>query len=275
LRVGDVVLLSEPLTRRAPTGSAGGRVAEATPEVLLETATMLIVHKPAGMVSAGGGRGSPSALSAVQATRPEDDLRAVVRVDREASGCLLLAKGLEAARHGEAELRAGRLQMSYVALVTGVPGSDRIAIDAWLGPDRKRPGRVVAGDRQRSGFRQAHTNVVVRDRFLRHALLELRPQTHRGHQLRVHLASIGHSIVGDEEYGGEGLKLSRLKPGYKIRPGVSERPLLQRVFLHAQHVAFADLDGDNVVVAAPLPDDLSVALRHVAKHTRPRRTQCD
>lgn len=236
---------------------------------------MLIVHKPAGMVSAGGGRGSPSALSAVQATRPEDDLRAVVRVDREASGCLLLAKGLEAARHGEAELRAGRLQMSYVALVTGVPGSDRIAIDAWLGPDRKRPGRVVAGDRQRSGFRQAHTNVVVRDRFLRHALLELRPQTHRGHQLRVHLASIGHSIVGDEEYGGEGLKLSRLKPGYKIRPGVSERPLLQRVFLHAQHVAFADLDGDNVVVAAPLPDDLSVALRHVAKHTRPRRTQCD
>lgn len=208
--------------------------------------------------------------------RPDEDLRIVHRLDRNTSGCLILAKGLEAARHLDTEFRERRVHKVYSALVTGVPSLDEQQVDAWLGPDRRRPGLVVASDRERSGFREAHTSVVVRQRFARHALLELRPTTGRGHQLRVHLQSIGHPIVCDEDYGGERLLLSRLKAAYKKRAGVEERPLLRRMFLHAECVAFCDVAGNDVTAQAPLPEDLAVALRHVEKHqNRARRPQCD
>ena len=162
-----------------------------------------------------------------------------------------------------------------VALVAGAPAADAFAIEKWLGPDRRRPGKVVVGDAGRRGFRAAHTAVSVRERFDRHTLLELSPTTGRGHQLRVHLQAIGLPIVADPDYGGEALLLSRLKAGYKQRAGIDERPLLQRMFLHAERVVFDDVDGREVAVEAPLPDDLAVALRHVEKHNSRRRTQCD
>ena len=134
---------------------------------------------------------------------------------------------------------------------------------------------VVASASEKKGFREAHTDVEVRVRFRRHALLGLRPTTGRGHQLRVHVASIGHPIVADEDYGGERLLLSRLKPDYKQRTGVEERPLLHRMFLHAEHIRLQDVDGSDLDVEAPLPEDLKVALRHVEKHASARRSPCD
>lgn len=270
LHVGDVVMLAAPLVERAAPTRASATAKQALPEVLIETASALVVNKPTDVPCAGTG-GASGVLGDLRKARPEDDLRVVHRLDRQTSGCLLLAKGLDASRHFELESREGRIEESYVALVTGVPAQDQQDIDAWLGPDRRRPGMVVVGDRERSGYREARTAVCVRQRFLRHALVELRPSTSRGHQLRVHLSSIGHAIVCDEGYGGERLLLSRLKPDYKMRPGVVERPLLQRMFLHAERVAFVDVDGNNVVAEAPMPEDLAVALRHVEKHTSTRR----
>jgi 23S rRNA-/tRNA-specific pseudouridylate synthase len=101
--------------------------------------------------------------------------------------------------------------------------------------------------------------------------LALRPTTGRTHQLRVHLQSVGHAIVADRDYGGEPLLLSRLKPGYKLRPGVVERPLVERMFLHAERLAFRDLDGREVVVETPLPDELAVALRQLENFATRRR----
>ena len=103
-------------------------------------------------------------------------------------------------------------------------------------------------------------------RFVSHTLVELEPETGRSHQLRVHLQAIGHPIAGDEDYGGEPLLLSRWKRRYKLRTGVVERPLLERMFLHAERLAFVDLDGTAVEVEAPMPDDLQKALRKVAEH---------
>lgn len=271
LRVGDVVILTAPLAERASTRRGKASTTVSLPELLLETDSVLVVAKPAGVPAVAGVGGASGVLGQMRKARPDDDLRVVHRLDRQASGCLLLAKGLSASRYLELELREGRIDESYVALVTGVPAQDQQDIEAWLGPDRRRPGMVVTGDRGRTGYREALTNVRVRQRFARHALVALRPSTSRGHQLRVHLSSIGHSIVCDEGYGGERLLLSRLKPDYKMRPGVVERPLLQRMFLHAERVAFVDADGNNVVAEAPMPEDLAVALRHVEKYTSTRR----
>tara|TARA_R110002094_G_scaffold69464_7_gene78494 strand:+ start:2143 stop:3132 length:990 start_codon:yes stop_codon:yes gene_type:complete len=272
LRLGDVVMLAtRPAARRR-----SGKVRAIEPTVLCETSSVLVVAKPAGMPSVPDRSGKEAGVHGLlQTLRPDDDLRIVHRLDRNTSGCLILAKGADAARHFDLEFRERRVQKTYVALVAGVPTWDTRDVDSWLGPDRRRPGMVVASGEERTGFRQAHTHVIVRERYSRHSLLELRPTTGRGHQIRVHLQSIGHPIVGDASYGGERLLLSRLKSDYKKRTGVEERPLLQRMFLHAERVAFSDVDGNQVVADAPMPEDLVVALRHVEKHRSPRRTQCD
>lgn len=272
LRLGDVVMLGRlPVgrkrgdrSRKQSLGASG--LAEA---VLVETESALVVAKPPFVPSVPDRSGKePGVHGMLRELRPDQDLRIVHRLDRNTSGCLVLAKGLAAARHFDQEFRERRVRKTYVALVTGVPTVDVQDVDLLIGPDPRRPGRVITRTTKRNGFREAHTTVVVRRRFHRHALLELRPTTGRGHQLRVHLQSIGHAIVCDEEYGGERLLLSRLKADYKKRTGVDERALLQRMFLHAERVAFVDVDGAEVVAEAPLPEDLAVALRHVEKHSK-------
>jgi 23S rRNA pseudouridine1911/1915/1917 synthase len=244
--------------------------------VLWESATALVVAKPAGVPTvpdrSGRERGVHGALPAL---RPDADLRIVHRLDRDTSGCLLLAKGVDAARHFDRAFAAAEVGKTYVALVAGQSARAEFAIDAFLGPDRRRPGKVVAAARELPGFRAAYTEARVRQRLPQHTLLELRPRTGRSHQLRVHLQSIGHPIVGDRDYGGEELLLSRLKAGYKLRRGVPERPLLTRMFLHAERLSFTDVDGVRVDVECPWPEDLAVALRQLASHDERRRRPCD
>ncbi|MBZ0151660.1 MAG: RluA family pseudouridine synthase [Planctomycetes bacterium] len=268
LRVNDVVQLAV-----APEPALAEPTADPTAwSVRFESASALVIDKPAGLTTVPDRSGVQRGLyGGLEALRPGADLRIVHRLDRDTSGCLLLAKGIDAARHFDAEFRAGRVRKVYVALVQGVPAASQFAIDAWLGPDRSRGGKVVASDGERKGYRPAHTDVSLRQAFAQHALLELRPTTGRSHQLRVHLQSVGLPIAGDRDYGGEPLLLSRLKPGYKLRPGVVERPLAQRMFLHAERLTFHDVDGREVVVEAPLPEDLAVALRQVQNFADRRR----
>ena len=269
LRLNDVVMPAERPQPRVRKSSAGCDL----PQILLETADALVVSKPAGLSIASRGSGSePVTCDALQRLRPNDDLRIVHKLDRNASGCWILAKGASSARHLETEFAGLRVKRSYIALVSGVPNWAEQDIDDLLGPDRRRPGMILASAEPRPGFREAHTNVLVRERYGRHSLLELHPTTDCSHQIRVHLKSIGHPIVSDDGYGGERLLLSRLKADYKKRTGVEERPLLRRMFLHVERVEFFDVDGNEVVAVAPIPEDLGVALRHVEKHRSMRRT---
>lgn len=266
LRAGDVVQFAA--AGLLPRYDA----ARGLPAVLYESATVLVVDKPAGVPTVPDRSGrDPGMHGQLAALRPDADLRIVHRLDRDTSGCLLLGKGVAAARHFDAQFRGGMVRKTYVALVDGVPTADTWTIDAWLGPDPRRPGKVIAAHAPGRGLREARTEVAVRRRFERHALLDLHPRTGRSHQLRVHLAASGHAIVGDAAYGGRQLLLSTLKGDYKLRRGVAERPLLQRMFLHAQRVEFADVDGTRVDVAAPLPEDLEVAMQKLDSYDGRRR----
>ena len=272
LRCSDVVeVCHEPAPRPAPRVSTA-----ALPTVLHESASALVIAKPAGLPTVpdrtGVERGVHGLLPAL---RPDADLRIVHRLDRDTSGCLVLAKGLAAARHFDEQFRLGRVQKTYAALVHGVVHREQFAIDHWLGPDPRRPGKVVASTREQGGFRQAHTEVHRRQAHAHFTLLALRPTTGRSHQLRVHLQAAGHPIVADVDYGGEMLLLSRLKPGYKSKKGVAERPLLARMFLHAEQIVFSELDGGEVRVEAPWPDDLTMAYERVMAFDEPRRRACD
>lgn len=268
LRVNDVVIVSAELAPRTAPCKAG----DSALQVLAEGESFLVVDKPAGLPTVPTRDGQDGGVHALlPALRPGADLRIVHRLDRETSGCLLLAKGLAAARHFDAAFGAAQVHKVYVALVHGVPVSEAFSVDSWLGPDPRRPGKVIAADSEQRGFRSAHTDVGLRRAYGGHALLELRPSTGRSHQLRVHLASSGHAIVGDSAYGGQPLLLSQIKTDYKLRPGVTERPLVERLFLHAERLEFRDVDDLVVAATAPLPPELDTALRKLDRFDAPRR----
>jgi RluA family pseudouridine synthase len=255
--------------RPAPAARARG----ALPAVLFESRGSLVVDKPAGIPTVPDRSGrEPGVHGLLAQLRPGEDLRIVHRLDRDTSGCLVLGKGLAAARHFDALFRRGEVHKEYLALVHGDVQPDARTVEHFLGPDRRRPGLVAASRTARKGFRQARTDLQVVERHGAFTLVRCLPRTGRGHQIRVHLQSIGHPIAGDLDYGGETLFLSRLKRGYKLRPGVAERPLLGRTFLHAAAVRFLDPDGSPVAVEAPLPDDLRQCLDRVARlSARPGR----
>lgn len=266
LRAGDVIQVGQA---ELPAPPQEQRVEL---EVRFESATALVVAKPPRVPTVPDRSGQDTGIHGMlTALRPDGDLRIVHRLDRDTSGCLLLGKGLEAAQHFDRAFREGNVRKRYVALVHGVVAPASFAIDAWLGPDPRRPGRVVSSPHEQAGFRPAHTEVLVRATFLDHSLLELRPTTGRGHQLRVHLASIGHPIVADRDYGGKVLLLSELKRGYKLRAGTTEHPLLNRMFLHAEGLEFTDVDGTQVAVETPLPEDLATARQKIERFDERRR----
>ncbi|MCR9247548.1 MAG: RluA family pseudouridine synthase [bacterium] len=271
LRVGDVVQVAAMQEDAVVLRTRSQRPVRAPLEVLFESDTAVVVAKPAGVPTvpdrAGRERGVHGELAAL---RPDADLRIVHRLDRETSGCLLLANGLSAARHFDAALRERALQKHYVALVHGVVRPGEFEINRFLGPDSRRPGKVVAAAVQKKGFREAQTLVQRRIAFEAHSFVDLWPKTGRGHQLRVHLASKGHPIVGDRDYGGHPLLLSQIKRGYKARPGQQERPLIARSCLHAFGLRFSDLDGRDVAVECPIPDDLQLALQKLEHFATPQ-----
>ncbi len=143
----------------------------------------------------------------------------------------------------------------------------RFEVKKSLGPDSSRPGKVVVMREGAKRSRAARTEIEVEERFRRHTLVRVRPRTGRGHQIRVHLQSIGHPIVGDVAYGSSGpLLLSSFKPDYKQRRGVTETPVLARTFLHAERIAVPMPDGEaSLCACAPLPDDLARALRQLRR----------
>ena len=137
----------------------------------------------------------------------------------------------------------------YVALVRGVPEHDRFEVDAPLG----RQGSTIRIDA--TGGRPASTGFEVRERFERAALLEATPRTGRTHQIRVHLASVGHPILGDARYGGGGDDARALG--------------LRRPFLHAYRIAFDHpITGERIDLEEPLPRELSRALERLRRSER-------
>jgi len=256
------VLASEPVTQWPHRPQAEARSEGTDLPVLLEDDTVVVVHKPAGMLSVPDRGGKELGVHGrLQDLRPDDDLRIVHRLDRDTSGCLVLAKGLEAARHLDQAFRGGAVRKRYLALVVGRVAGAR-AVRAPLGPDPRRPGRIRTVPARSKGAREAHTDFEVEEVFRGHSLVAAWPRTGRSHQIRVHLRHLGYPVVADADYGVSAtLFLSEIKRNYKRRPGVAEKPLLARMFLHAAELWLPHPDGRTLHAEAPLPDDLARVLR--------------
>jgi 23S rRNA pseudouridine1911/1915/1917 synthase len=213
--------------------------------VVFEDEHLLVVDKPAGVVvhPARGHRSGTlaQALAALGAAGGEEGRAGIVhRLDRDTSGLLVVARSDAVHRELKALLSARRLHRLYVALVDGHPSARTGTIDAPIGRDR-RDRLLVSLDTEVP--REARTHFEL-TRLLPHAaLLEIALETGRTHQIRVHLAAIGHPVCGDPQYG------------------VAGRYGLTRQFLHATRLTFPHpMTGTEVDVRSPLPPDLEVAL---------------
>lgn len=210
---------------------------------------LLVVAKPPGMVTHPTATRREGTLvnrllgMGVPLSRVGGETRPgiVHRLDAGTSGLLIVAKDDETHRALTRLLARREVRREYQALVRGVVPHDDFAVEAPLG---RRRARVTI---RRGGGVPAETSFSVLERHPGSTLLSARPRTGRTHQIRVHLASIGHPILGDRAYGGGGDYARRLKLG--------------RPFLHAWRLAFDHpVSGWRVEVEQPLTDDLEAAL---------------
>lgn len=186
------------------------------------------------------------------------------RLDYETSGVLLLAKSKPVLIALANLFGSENVNLTFIALVQGVPPDDKTTVAAKLAPHPITSGLMHVDEK---AGKQSKTQFQVRERFAGYALLECRPFTHRPHQIRAHLRHIGFPVAGDTTYGGSPLLLSELKSEYRLKPQKTERPLLSSTALHAEELSLVHpITGSEVKAAAPWPKDLRVAVKYLRRY---------
>lgn len=222
--------------------------------ILHEDEHLLVIDKPAGVVVHPGSARHRGTLAAGLLERfPELDgvgepLRwgLVHRLDKETSGAMVVARTAEAHALLKAMIRAREVVRVYTVLVEGLFNVPTGTIDAPIGPDQARPTRRTLTQ----GGKQAvtHYRVLAGHAGSNTSLLEVRLETGRTHQVRVHLAAIGHPVIGDRTYGSTTSRLGS-----------------PRQFLHASRLSFMHpLTGGAIDVESPLPPDLRSVLENAS-----------
>ncbi|SDI77109.1 RluA family pseudouridine synthase [Billgrantia gudaonensis] len=216
--------------------------------VLLEGRDWLVINKPAGLAVHGGSGVKIGLIEALRQVREDlDFLELVHRLDRDTSGCLLLAKSRPALLALNESLKQQRMDKQYLALVAGRWPVRRDFVSARL--ERYTLANGERRVRVDAAGKVARTRFSVREAMSKVSLVEAEPVTGRTHQIRVHAVHAGHALLGDDKYGSrEGKALAR-------RLGLS------RLFLHAAALTFPEpTSGRPVQIRAPLPEDLEGVL---------------
>jgi 23S rRNA pseudouridine955/2504/2580 synthase len=248
LALGDKVRVPPIRTAERESGDAPAPALELP--VLFEDEHLLAVNKPAGLAVHGGSGIAHGAIERLRAGRPHAKfLELVHRLDRETSGVLVLAKKRSALTAMHEDLRSRSMDKRYIAAVAGRVRDEKrrvkVALRKYSTGEGERRVAVDEGEGQ-----EAETVFRRLARSEEFTLLEAELLTGRTHQIRVHLAHIGHPILGDEKYGDFVLNRALKKRG------------LKRMFLHAAEITFNHpASGEPVTVRAPLPPDLEAFRR--------------
>ena len=257
-------------------------VPEAIPlDIVYEDSDLAVVNKPAGMMVHAGSGQNDSARSggtlvnallhrfnALSSTGGELRPGIVHRLDKSTSGLIIVAKNDRAHAALGAMFSGRSVQKTYIALVHGSPQKDKGTITAAVSRDPVRRTRMTTRPSETSRSAVSHFKVVRRlaTRFGKFTLVEVRIETGRTHQIRVHMASIGHPVVGDTLYGASS-QLTDLVASQAAqskaarRKNAPEKLRLDRNFLHSANLEFTHpKTGKLLQLEAPLPDELNAFL---------------
>jgi 23S rRNA pseudouridine955/2504/2580 synthase len=220
--------------------------------VIFQDERLLVINKPAGIAVHGGSGVNFGVIESLRASRPEETLELVHRLDRDTSGCLLVARKRSTLRTLHALLREDAFDKRYLVLVRGKWELGAKRIDAPLRTDLRVGGeRTVKVDPNGKASISDFRVVQFYGRLA--TLLEVQLRTGRTHQIRVHAAHAGHPVAGDPKYGDKVFNEQLHELG------------LRRMFLHAHSVSYQDPDRRvEVAASAPLPDELKAFLDELA-----------
>ncbi len=253
LEAGDEVRipplrLDEP---DAPARPPAALLSHLEAAIVFEDARLLALNKPSGLASHGGSGIRFGAIEALRALRPDQSLELVHRLDRDTSGLLVLAKKRSALTELQALLREDHgagLTKRYLTLLTGRLPDGTLTVDAPLHIGLRQGGERHVQVHPQGKPSTSHFRVL--ERRGGHSYCEVRIETGRTHQIRVHAAHLGHPVAGDDKYGKE-----------DVNRRLREQIGLRRLFLHAASLEFAlDEGAAPYLLNAPLAPDLSQAL---------------
>lgn len=263
LKSGDIVRIPPLRTADAET-----RVRLSSPQaeadfgwlnnrILYEDEALIAIDKPSGLAVHGGSGVSLGLIEALRALRPHARfLELVHRLDRDTSGCLLVAKKRAALVGLHAQLRDGKFDKRYLALIKGQWHGPAQRVEATLVKKHLSSGErrvhVAAEGREGKEGKESASRFSPRRTFVDAALMEIRLLTGRTHQARVHAAHLGQPIAGDDKYGDAQFNRQLRALG------------LTRLFLHAASLGFAHpISGEKLWIEAPLPPELTAVLERL------------
>lgn len=247
------VRLEEPGEQRPPPKSMLERLAAS---IVFEDRNLLALNKPSGIAAHGGSGISFGVIEGLRALRPGEALELVHRLDRDTSGVLVIAKKRSALLELQALMREGEDEEApnkqYLTLLVGRMPQGTMTVEAPLLRSVLQGGERMVRVDPKGKPSTSHFKLI--ERRGGHSFCEVRIETGRTHQIRVHAAHLGHPVAGDEKYGER-----------EANKRLAEQAGLKRLFLHAASMSF-DLDQGRTpyLISAPLADDLRAVLDRLA-----------
>ncbi|NJN25383.1 MAG: RNA pseudouridine synthase [Cyclobacteriaceae bacterium] len=226
--------------------------------ILFENTDYLAINKPYGISTLEDRMENTNILAMAKETFP--DIQVCHRLDKDTSGILMLAKNPEAYKHLAMQFQRREVDKTYHAVVHGNTSFDHELVDL---PLTVKGHGIVKWDVQ--GGKESTTYFTTLQNFKLCSLIECKPLTGRRHQIRVHLKFITHPILADTMYEGSLLFLSQIKRNYKASQR-DEKPMINRMPLHAYSIAFELVDGQSQYIEAPYPKDYEILLRQLNKY---------
>jgi len=226
--------------------------------ILYQDKDFTVVNKPPHLSSLEDRNDSINLL--LLAKGENEDAQVGHRLDKETSGALVIANHNDAYKHFADQLQNREVKKVYHAVLTGIHKFRDFEADEPL---------YSTSNKSRVDFRQGKpslTLIETLEMFRKHTLIKCFPVTGRMHQIRAHLAHHQATIVHDMHYGGEESYLSQLKKNFKQKKWEDERPMIERVALHAFSIAFKKMDGSVLEVEAPYPKDFGVLVKQLRKY---------
>ena len=246
LEAGDMVRVPPASVRDSSPGDIPPAVLQLLDDAICyEGHGIMVINKPAGMAVHGGSGLAWGVIDAMRKLREDAGIDLVHRLDRETSGCLLLALNGDALRELNYQITNDRIEKRYLCLMDGKLSREVVEVDA----------PVARIERSGQGFmrvdpegKAAHTTFRLLQDYAGYSFAEAELHSGRTHQIRVHAAHLGLPLAADDRYSPADRRKFWKSKG------------LKRLFLHAHQIRFFTSDGEQQIVSAPLPDDLGQVL---------------
>jgi pseudouridine synthase, RluA family len=231
-------------------------------EIIYEDANIVVINKPPNiLVIPDQHTKEKETLVGILNKQLKQKMWVVHRIDRDTTGVLIFAKNAETHKFISMQFEKSQVKKKYLALLSGVLEDEEGIIDKPILISKREVSIDDSG-------KKSVTNFKVLERFKGYTFVQAQPQTGRRHQIRIHFWSLGHPLVIDAEYGSaDPILLSSLKRKYKEKDGIKEKPLIDRLTLHAASLSLT-LPGSAKMQTfdAPLPKDFEITLKQLRKY---------